>query len=390
MNELEVIDRAWQQYQECVRRAGATLRSPGYPTDPRLRAEGYRYLGRITQLAQQIYVEFGSSTHPMLFRYGDDVTAFGASNTDNNYYRAPVNCDGHYRVYGNTHNAREILFSVQDGEFVFGKTQVLAECALSELIVDADGTFELLLGGEPRPHNWLPLPAGTEYLNVREFVADWEHDGLAVLNIEHVNVDTPPAPLTALGLATALGKAGAWVERSIATWHQYALAIRSTAPTNHMPPPTRPAGSANHMLHGGCQWSLAADEALLIEFELPTASYWSMQNYVIDWMQPLDFVNRVTSLNNRQVHVDCDHRVRLVVAHEDPGVQNWLDTSELPNGLTSYRYVNPRHAPTPQAKVVKLGQLPSHLPSDTPRFTAAERHAQVTRRRAGIARRFRR
>ena len=44
---------------------------------------------------------------------------------------------GIFRVCGDVTGVKELLFSVQDGEFVFGKTEVLAEVSLEELIVDA-------------------------------------------------------------------------------------------------------------------------------------------------------------------------------------------------------------------------------------------------------------
>jgi hypothetical protein len=71
-------------------------------------------------------------------------------------------------------------------------------------------------------------------------------------------------------------------------------------------------------------------------------------------------------------------------------VQNWLDTSGLPNGLFTYRYVRPKHAPAPTTKVVDVDQVRAHLPASTPAFSAEERRAQITSRRRGVARRFRR
>ena len=107
-------------------------------------------------------------------------------------------------------------------------------------------------------------------------------------------------------------------------------------------------------------------------------------------MQPLDFANRVTSLNDAQVHVDDDGKVRIVLAHEDPGVQNWLDTSGLPRGLVTYRYVRPTKAPAPVARRVDLADVRTHLPESTPTFTAADRREQLVARKRGVARRFHR
>jgi len=173
------LDAAWRDYAERLKAAGERITGDGFPDDPRLRAEGYRYVSRLTHLAHQIYVEFGDPERPSLFRYGDDTMPFGATNTDNNYYRAVLDPAGTYRITGDVSGVKELLFSVQDGEFVFGKTEVLAELSLEDLTIGVDGALELFLGGPERPVNWLPLAHDAEYLNVREFVGDWEHDALA-------------------------------------------------------------------------------------------------------------------------------------------------------------------------------------------------------------------
>ena len=389
-HDLAELDRAWRHYSDRIRAAGERIAGEGFPDDPRLRAEGYRYVKRLENLAHNIYVEFASTERPMLFRYGDDVTPFGATNTDNNYYRAMVDPAGTYCITGNVAGVKELLFSVQDGEFVFGKVAVLAEAALGELDIGGDGALELYLGGPGRPRNWLPLPPGAVYINVREFVADWERDGLAVLHIERVDTYFPPELLNPSRMIEALELAAAWVEASVDVWGRYAAGARAALPVNALAPPRPAEGGAVNMLHGACQWRLEPGQALVAEFERPEVTYWSIQAYVLDWMQPLDFVNRVTSLNDSQLYIDDDGKVRVVLAHEDPGVQNWLDTSGLANGLVSYRYVRAAHAPAPATTLVQLAELRSHLPASTPVFTPGDRRGQVAARRRGVARRFRR
>jgi hypothetical protein len=105
---------------------------------------------------------------------------------------------------------------------------------------------------------------------------------------------------------------------------------------------------------------------------------------------PLDFANRVTSLNHEQLIDDADGRTRIVLSETDPGVPNWLDVGGYPSGLCTYRYVKPTSAPAPTTKVIDVAEVRSHLPQSTPTFTPADRAAQVAARRRGVARRFRR
>ena len=88
---------------------------------------------------------------------------------------------------------------------------------------------------------------------------------------------------------------------------------------------------------GFCFYDLAPDEALVIEGDVPDARYWSLQLYGMHFFRGLDLV-RPTSLNHTQATVDPDGRLRVVVAHRDPGLANWLDTTGRPVGLVNYRH----------------------------------------------------
>jgi hypothetical protein len=388
--ELQRLDAAWQSFSERIKTVGDSITGEGFPDDPRLRAEGYRYVSRLTNLAQLIYVEFGDAAWPSLFRVGDDTTPFGATNVDNNYYRAMVDPAGSYRVTGDVSGVKELLFSVQDGEFVFGKTEVLAELSLEELSVGDDGFLELFLGGDERGTNWLPLAPEAVYLNVREFVGDWEYDALAALSIERVDDVGPVQSLTPEAHAAALDQVATWVEASVSLWKTYVAGLRVHVPVNELQPPHKPVGGADNMLHGAGQWELGPQQALIVEFEQPEVTYWSIQTYVLDWMVPLDFANRVTSLNDRQLRIDDDGVIRVVLSETDPGVQNWLDTSGLRQGLFTYRYVRPVTSPTPVVLLVEAAEVRSRLPASTPPFPLERRREQIAARRRGVARRFRR
>ncbi|GAC1383170.1 MAG: hypothetical protein NVSMB4_11150 [Acidimicrobiales bacterium] len=384
------VDAAWRDYADRIKAAGELISGEDYSQDPRLRAEGYRYVARLLALASQLYLEFSSSEQPTLLRYGDDVTTFGATNVDNQYLRAFVDPAGTYRLSGNVQGAKEILFSVQDGEFIYGKTAVLAECSVHDLDLGPDGELDLILGGPDRPRNWLPLGADAAYINIRQFIADWERDPIAELFIERIDAVAPAAPVTGAEIGAALDRIARWVETSVPLWNSYSKMTFDFTPVNAVSAPSKPAGSAENMLHGGTQWDLPAGKALLIELEQPVATYWSFQTYMPGWLQPLDFANRVTSLNDAQAHIDDDGKIRIVVSHDDPGLQNWLDTTGLPKGAATYRYVRASNAPCPVAKVVELAGIRAELPSSTPEFTAADRRAQLRARKRGVARRFHR
>lgn len=387
---LDELDAAWSVYADRIKSAGEMIVGAGFPEDLRLRSEGYRYVGRLSAQAHQLFIEFADTSRPTLFARGGDITAYGATNVDNNNSRCMVDPSGVYRVTGNVAGALELIMSVYEGEFVFGKPGVLAEICLADLNIGEDGQLDLQVGGTEREHNWMPLGPDATYFGVRQFISDWENDPIADLGIERIDVVPPVDNLSSAGLIAALDRAATWVEANVRVWNLYSNEAVKRTPTNRFDPPKYAEGGAVNMLHGGCRWSLEPEQALVITLDPGGAKYWSIQNYVLHWLQPLDFVDRVTSLNQAQSHVSEDGLVRFVLSHRDPGVHNWLDTSGLPEGLCSGRWVRPGGDPAVSAQLVDLADVRDALPTSTPTFGQDERMEQVAARRRGANRRFRR
>jgi hypothetical protein len=89
------------------------------------------------------------------------------------------------------------------------------------------------------------------------------------------------------------------------------------------------------------------------------------------------------------MQVDGDGRYRVVIAHRDPGVPNWLDTSGLREGMIATRYIRTADVPPQTGQLVKLDQIRDLLASSTPSMTIDERRAQIAIRQAHVATRFR-
>jgi hypothetical protein len=283
-----------------------------------------------------------------------------------------------------------MLLSTQEGDMQLGKFRVFDERALSNLDVGPDGNLELFVGGPERAGNWMPLHAETDHVLVRQYVSDWDHDAVARLHIERIgNEGCAPAPPSAAHLIEAYDRAAKWIERSVVFWNDYTRRARVGGTDNVLSPPRSPKGGAHNILYGGGWWDLAPHEALLVTCDAPAANYWSFQGYNAGWFESLDFANRTTSLNGHQIRVDDDGRFRLVIAHGDPGIENWLDTAGHRAGMVTYRWVLTTNEPAPASEVVPLAEVAARVAETTPAFTAAERRAQVHRRQIAVAHRFR-
>ena len=99
---------------------------------------------------------------------------------------------------------------------------------------------------------------------------------------------------------------------------------------------------------------------------------------VIDWL------NRQGSLNGGQARLDADGRFRAVIAHDDPGVPNWLDPGGWSEGAIMLRWTEASSGPEPTLRAVPLTALRDHLPADTPTVDADARQESLRARRRGV------
>jgi hypothetical protein len=78
-----------------------------------------------------------------------------------------------------------------------------------------------------------------------------------------------------------------------------------------------------------------------------------------------------------QVVMDSDGACRVVVAHRDPGIANWLDTTGHVQGTVVFRNYRATGQPVPKTVKVKLADVSAHLPTDTRWVNADERAAYL-------------
>ena len=64
------------------------------------------------------------------------------------------------------------------------------------------------------------------------------------------------------------------------------------------------------------------------------------------FIQTPPYRERRVSLNRRQTVLEPDGSFRMILAHRDPGVPNWLDTAGAPTGTLFWRYLLPEEQPT--------------------------------------------
>jgi hypothetical protein len=76
------------------------------------------------------------------------------------------------------------------------------------------------------------------------------------------------------------------------------------------------------------------------------------------YLQSFDYRHRRISLNRKQIELEKDGSYRIVVAHKDPGVPNWISTEGRPNGTIYWRFLLPEgELQTPKTTVVAFADV---------------------------------
>ena len=388
-----MLDDAWQTFARQIGELGRALPDPPFPQNERDTTDGYRYLTRLMVVGLQWAIEFGDPDFPAFYRHDDDVTKWGGPNVDNTYLRARVRSDNAYRIVGTRGTAHGFLISECEGDMQLEQYGVYDEIWDDQLVAAADGSFELIVSAErPKGYagNWLYLNPGAGNITVRAYYNDWSRETAPPIRIERIGGEglSPPS-LTPDEMVRRLDEAREWIVTSFHYWNAYVDKSYRRVGPNVLIAPGAAQGGAKDIAYGFGFFRLDEDEAFVIEGEPPDAWFWNVMLYNLGWMESLDFANRITSLNGHQMQIDDDGRYRIVIAHQDPGVPNWLDTTGLREGMIATRYIRTANVPAQTGQLVKLGDVRQVVGSITPAMTAEQRRAQIAVRQAHVATRFR-
>jgi hypothetical protein len=382
---------AWRD--ACARLAalGEEVFAEPYPTADADQADAAAHLVQQVVCWMNWSVWHADPRRPFFHRQNDLITQWGGPNADNIYRHARIDTSRRYRIRGRMNSCEEWVLAIRCGFMHQPKWGTVHEAYASDFGIGAGESFELILGGDPMPGvNWVPLPDGAIMASFREYYFDWVAADPAFLTIECLDddVDEPAPRLTQEDVSARIADAVAGVEHSVRNWNSYLNEHRAGATDNVMAAPHKVTKGLAAARYAFCFWNLAPDEALVLETTVPDARYWSFQLYEMGTYELVDMVEHQSSLNHKQVTVDPDGKVRVVLAHSDPGVANWLDTANRPVGQFTYRFFWAAGDPTFHTRVVKLADLDTQLP-DTARVTPDERAAQLAARRAHFAFRYR-
>jgi hypothetical protein len=384
---------AWRRWCAAIEEAGVTALERTLTDDEIDAAEGLRHLARMVRLTLHSGFENNDGERPYLWRALGPDLKMGGDNPSGLYLSAPVNGSDTYVVRGTRGSARWVSFlSQRRPECLAEGLPVFGDAVFSpDLDVAADGTFELVLSPDEHPGNWIRTDEWCATFLVRQFFGTWDDVRPMDLTIENVTAgDAPPAPLT-LGAATAsLDLAAARLGLLLPAMQGELLAKAGTRNrfATDVGDPTSNFGGVPGGNAVTSRWSLAPDEALLVQVTPPEpCAYWDVQ-VGNGWYESFDYRSRFSGLTCEQAHVDADGSVTIVVADRDPGTVNWLEAAGHREGHLAIRWqLTEGVLPIPACTVVGVDEVAAR--TGLPAVSPAERSEQRRALRRAFDARFR-
>ncbi|MDX1385298.1 MAG: DUF1214 domain-containing protein [Thermoanaerobaculia bacterium] len=357
------VDRAeaWNEFCELLKKAGEVILRDDLARSTFDRAEGHRYLLRLLRAGTQTFGERTGPEFP-IFRAMPAGVKMGLDNPDNYYLGASVDPKYDYAIRGTRGSIHYMSFAAQNQNFaarqrIRGGAGHLND---SELELDGDGRFEITASRTEKPGNWLRMNADTSQILLRQTFLDRAREEPVRVEIECLGAEGAPPPLTAEQVPKLLLGSAMYAIGCAAWFADWVTAMRDKAPVNsfHLP------DEENHRVLGGDPnvrlwlglWELAPEDALVIECTPPRCRYWNFQLGNV-WAESLDYDFRRVHINSGQAVLRDDGSFQLVVAHEDPGHPNWIDTAGHDHGMMGLRWVLADALPEPRCRVVKLSEL---------------------------------
>ena len=368
MAELTVSGKAWAEFCDSLKNAGAALQFPGTPQDPFNQAEGYRYLARLTRGGLEAFLECADPMEPELNRLCHETVKLGADNPDNYYQNCTLDGRYTYKLSGTRGTVAYLGFATKAG--MYGRTgsdiPPIAEIDAKDITFDADGRFELILSPK-RPadaRNWLQTADGFTFLMVRQTHLDRLNETIADLTIERMDGPAGDDLFSPEKLVDGLRQTSLFVAGAPLLFAKWARDFQKHS--NQLPQfsdaVSTKAGGDPNIAYYHSHWALAPDEALLIEALPPRCEHWNFQlnNY---WMESLDYTRHQIHTNKHLATYRPDGSVAVIVAHQDPGLAdtNWISTVGHQQGTMCWRWVRPDSKPVPETRVVKFADLPALL-----------------------------
>lgn len=352
------LDEMWQGLSKTLRQAGEIVHNTTTESDPVDLVEGYRHTLRLLHIAMGIFIEDADPLRPYFTRTVTPTSKYFGDNPDVYYDSAPIRGDQTYRIRGKRGTVTYLGFII----YRHSKNRIAFNISNDDIIVGPDGTFEIILSPEKQDGNWFELDPRASEVVARQYFLDMEKEIPATYEIECLgnHPEAPPA-LERQPFARGLSFINTFISRALERTIQLIEDLNKTPnqfiPYDPLNPITQLFNPTSDNQYVAAWFRLQPDEALVITVKPPDTIYWSIQLWN-RWLESLDYRYHRVTINRHQAHLEPDGTFTVVIAHQDPGLPNWLDTAGHSEGVACFRWMLCDDLPDlPDCQVVRLDSL---------------------------------
>jgi hypothetical protein len=305
---------------------------------------------------------------------------WGIDNPDSVYRVIPISGDESYRIHGRVAQRR----LVENYFTLWSETmQTVGLLSGGELVVDDAGFFDISVDSSPpagRVNHIQSGPSAHEFY-IRDVIFDWGEDRANELSVERLGSAAVRAPFSE---RENLERIKAYMHKwamNTARWNRQAL----DRPVNAFDfvIDRDSDGALRNQIYIMGHFALPDSEcALVLDVDMGGAKYFIAPITNI-WGTTNEIVTRNGSLNMRQSIANEDGSYTFVLSLRDPGVHNWLDPTDMLEGILTLRWAEFEGGRAGaslgvQSRLLSLDELAGALPKDHKRLTAAQRQKQLS------------
>jgi hypothetical protein len=372
--DVDAMNKAFQDYMKSVKdMQNSFLGADTFSLDDAHAVGAYDLISAFlntTNRSQLTASGSGRRGFPRFAGFDDPDTRIGVDNPDTQYMAAIVSnpdCDGVWRIWGNRSNTADFILTTFDTASGAGGGPTLEDEVMD---INPDGTFEAYAScPEIRDPAWgdnfLELfPSEQIQIARRQSACDWENEAPGEIHIERVGSrGEQSGPLSPAVMTEQILDGKAILDVQAPFWPAFVDSIRENIPVNTATP-WRPTGGLGitTQLSMLMWFELEDEEALIIRLpDEDVAGYYGLQlsNF---WGSSADWANRHVSTSwglggscQSELSQPTFHPAQqaiitagggfcgqqdayfVVLSKQDPGVQNWIDTAELSQGIIAGR-----------------------------------------------------
>ena len=434
-DDVETMKEAFEAYIESIQAmADSFVEAEAFTLDPAHSVGAYDLITAFVHAGLRNNMSSsgtGKRGYPRFAGFDDPDTRIGVDNPDTQYMGTIVNnadCQAIFRIFGERTNTVDFILTNFDTSSGSGGGPTLED---EDMVFHGpNNAFEVFAScpenRDPAWENWLELvPAETLQIARRQSHCDYENEAPGPIHIERMGTaGVPSGPLSPAIMTEQINDAIALNEVQAPFWPAFVDQVKQI-PVNTATP-WRPTGGLGITTQASMlMWfDLEDDEAMIIRLtdEDPRLSNGAAKYYGFQlanfWGSSADWANRHVSINwgldggcqaeqavgpsphpaqavitaNGGPNCGFQNAYFVVVSKQDPGVQNWVETAELSEGILAGRLqsVDPSEFPFvvglgscllpvafPPMPVAQVAPFLQSIGAASPGFTPADRTDQL-------------